>query len=120
MIKTTVTKIFRFETAHQLTDSYSKECQAIHGHSYKCEVTFEGLVDPVTGMVIDFKLLKEIVKPIIDTYDHSFYTKDTFNGKNPTAENMADDIFWKIRAKTLLIKQVRLWETETGYVTVGY
>lgn len=119
MLKTTVTKIFKFEAAHQLTDSYSKECQEIHGHSYTCEVTFEGLVDPVTGMVLDFKLLKEIVEPIIDEYDHKFFTEKSY-GKNPTAENMANDIFWAIRDKTLLIKQVRLWETATGYVTVGY
>jgi 6-pyruvoyltetrahydropterin/6-carboxytetrahydropterin synthase len=119
MIKTRVTKIFRFETAHQLTDSYSKECQEIHGHSYKCEVTFEGPIDPVTGMVIDFKLVKEIVDPIIKKYDHKFFTKESYC-KNPTAENMAEDIFWSIRDATLLIVKVKLWETETGFVTVGY
>jgi 6-pyruvoyltetrahydropterin/6-carboxytetrahydropterin synthase len=119
MIKTTVTKIFKFEMAHQLTDSYSKECQEIHGHGYTAEITFEGPVDPVTGMVMDFKQLKEIVQPIIDSFDHKFFTKESY-GMNPTAENMANDIFWKIREKTLLIRQVRLWETDTGYVTVGY
>jgi 6-pyruvoyltetrahydropterin/6-carboxytetrahydropterin synthase len=119
MIKTQVTKIFKFETAHQLTDSYSKECQEIHGHSYKLEVTFEGPIDPITGMVIDFKLIKEIVQPIVDYFDHSFFTKENYN-QNPTAENMANDIFWKIREETLLIVKVKLWETETGFVTVGY
>lgn len=119
MIKTTVTKIFKFEAAHQLTDSYSKECQEIHGHSYTCEVTFEGQVDPVTGMVMDFKLVKEIVDPIIKQYDHKFFTTENYC-KNPTAENMANDIFWAIREKTLSIIKVKLWETETGFVTVGY
>jgi 6-pyruvoyltetrahydropterin/6-carboxytetrahydropterin synthase len=119
MTKTTVTKIFKFEAGHQLSDCYSKECLRPHGHGYVCEVTLEGPVDPITGMVIDFKQLKEIVKPIIDSYDHNFFTKESY-GKNPTAENMANDIFWKIREKTLLIKQVKLWETDTGFVTVGY
>lgn len=119
MIKTQVTKIFKFETGHQLSNCYSKECMQPHGHGYKCEITLEGLIDSSTGMVIDFKELKEIVQPIIDQYDHKFFTEESY-GKNPTAENMATDIFWKIREKTLLIKNVRLWETDTGYVDVGY
>lgn len=119
MLKTTMTKIFKFEMAHQLTDSYSQECQEIHGHSYSVEVTLEGPIDPVTGMIMDFKKLKEIVKPIIDSYDHKFFTKESY-GANPTAENMANDIFWKIRKKTLLIIKIRLWETDTGYVEVSY
>ncbi|HUJ24138.1 MAG TPA: 6-carboxytetrahydropterin synthase, partial [Bryobacteraceae bacterium] len=32
-----------------------------HGHNYVLEVTLEGRPDPVTGMVIDLKKLKEIV-----------------------------------------------------------
>lgn len=122
-MKTSVTKIITLETAHQLTDSYSHECQTIHGHSYKCEVTFEGEVDPETGMIIDFKKIKEILQPVHDKYDHHFFTKDTFNGINPTAENMAKDIFEMVRfgsTPQTLIKRVRLWETATCYAEVGY
>jgi 6-pyruvoyltetrahydropterin/6-carboxytetrahydropterin synthase len=117
MLKTQVTKIFKFEAGHQLENSFTKECESPHGHSYKVEVTFEGRVYTDTGMVIDFGELKQIVKPIIDEYDHKFFTKENY-GKNPTAENMASDIFWKIREKTLMIKQVKLWETDTSYVIV--
>ncbi len=119
MIKTTVTKIFKFEAGHQLSECFDESCKHQHGHGYKCEVTLEGPVDPITGMVMDFKMLKEIVKPIIDEYDHKFFTTESY-GKNPTAENFANDIFWKIREKTLLVTKVRLWETDSGYVTVGY
>ena len=106
-MRTSVTKIIKLETAHQLTDSYSKECQTIHGHSYKCEVMFEGNVDPKTGMIIDFKKIKEILQPVHDKYDHKFFTKETFGGENPTAENMARDIFNMIRNESLLVKRVR-------------
>lgn len=118
-MKTSVTKIVKFEMAHQLTDCYSEECKQIHGHSYRLEVTFEGAVDPDTGMIIDFKKIKEYLQPIIRRYDHKFLTKESY-GKNPTAENMAMDIFNGIRGQTFMIKTVRLWETETGYATVSY
>lgn len=123
IMKTSVTKSITLETAHQLTDSYSKECQTMHGHSYKCEVTFEGEVDRETGMIIDFKKIKEILQPVHDKYDHKNFTKATFNGQNPTAENMARDIFEMVRfgsTPATLIKRVRLWETATCYAEVGY
>lgn len=64
-----------FEAAHRLydVDTYSEECRNnIHGHSYK--VTFIIGRDELNsaGMVIDFKLLKKVLKSEIeDVYDHS-------------------------------------------------
>lgn len=118
-MKTSVTKIVKFEMGHQLVNCYSEECKSSHGHSYKLAVTFEGDVHPVTGMVMDFKQIKEILQPIINRYDHKFLTAESY-GKNPTAENMAMDIFRAIRQQTLMITKVRLWETDTGYAEVTY
>jgi len=121
-MKTCLTKIIKFETAHQLTDSYSKECQNIHGHSYKAEVIFEGEIQEETGMIVDFKILNEALKPVLNKYDHKFFTKETY-GKNPTAENMAWDIFNTIKKNPkvgLLLVKVKLWETETCAVEVCY
>jgi len=121
-MKTSLTKVIKFETAHQLTDSYSKECQNIHGHSYKAEVTFEGEVHEETGMIVDFKFIKESLEPVLDKYDHKFFTKETY-GKNPTAENMAWDIFNIIKNNPnvgILLTKVKLWETETCAIEIGY
>jgi len=117
-MKTSVTKIFTFEMAHQLTSCYSGECKNTHGHSYKLEVQFEGDLNE-DGMIMDFKKMKEYVQPIVDEYDHSFLTEESF-GKNPTAENMVYDIFSRIRFKTFLVKKVRLWETATCYAEIAY
>ena len=117
-MKHSVTKIIKFETAHVLTESYSKECQTPHGHSYKCEVTFEGDLDK-SGMIMDFKRMKEILQPVVDKYDHKMFSEDNF-GTNPTAENMCMDIFDMVRNQTMLIKRVRLWETDTCYAEIGY
>ena len=76
----TVQTTISFEAAHRLygVDTYSTECRdSVHGHSYKvCVVLGKGeLLD--SGMVIDFKLLKKIVKETIhDKYDHSLILRD--------------------------------------------
>lgn len=118
-MKTSVTKIMKFEMGHQLENCYSEECKSPHGHGYRLECTFEGDINPVSGMVMDFKQIKEILEPIIAEYDHKFLTVSTY-GKNPTAENMALDIFQAIRLQTLMITKVQLWETDTGFVEVTY
>ena len=70
-----LTKEFKFEMAHALY-GYDGLCANLHGHSYKLLVTVRGGVkneeEPKQGMVIDFSVLKSIVKSlIISKYDHS-------------------------------------------------
>lgn len=71
-----ITKEFQFEMAHALL-GYDGPCKNIHGHSYKLDVTVLGSVkentsDSDEGMVIDFGIIKTLVKElIVDEYDHS-------------------------------------------------
>lgn len=59
-----------FEAAHLLND-YDGGCGNLHGHSYKIEVTLEGLQHSESwGMVMDFNNLKKIIKSIVP--DHKF------------------------------------------------
>lgn len=69
-----------------------------HGHNYVLEVWVEGDVDPLTGFVIDLKVLKEIIhNEIIERFDHRNLNLDCpeFKHINPTAENIAM-VIWKI------------------------
>lgn len=124
-MKTSVTKIFKFEMAHQLETCESEDCKQIHGHSYKCEITFTGFGINKDGMICDFKILKNLVDPIIEKYDHTFLTKENF-GLNPTAENLAWEIWKTVTVKLseyaggliLFVDKLVLWETDTCYVTV--
>jgi 6-pyruvoyltetrahydropterin/6-carboxytetrahydropterin synthase len=76
MSKIRITKEFKFEMAHALR-GYDGPCKNIHGHSYELFVTVTGkpekdIASPHNGMVIDFKLLKNIVREnIIDDFDHA-------------------------------------------------
>ena len=66
-----ITKIYNFEGSHVVRNCTSHRCShSVHGHSYKVEVEFEGKYLDNAGMLIDFGLLKEYVKPFIDTFDH--------------------------------------------------
>ena len=67
-----------------------------HGHNYRLEVTLEGEPDPVTGMVIDLKDLKQVLeREIMARFDHRDLNRDTpyFEKAPPTPENFATLIF---------------------------
>ena len=79
-----------------------------HGHNYVVEVSLEGEPDPVTGMVMDLKELKEILqREVLDVYDHRFlnYEVPPFDRVVPTAENIAIDI-WR-RLEPQLVRTAR-------------
>jgi len=67
-----ISKIFKFEMAHKLSESYTKKCQHIHGHSYTLEVYVEAETTNLEGVVLDYTYLKEIVDPYIKLLDHNF------------------------------------------------
>lgn len=69
-----------------------------HGHNYVLEVWVEGEVDPLTGFVIDLKILKEIIQnDIIERFDHRNLNLDCpeFKHINPTAENISM-VIWNL------------------------
>jgi len=92
-----------------------------HGHNYELIVKVTGDIDPVTGYVIDMKLLSDLInKWVIEKMDHKNLNLDVteFKYMNPTAENMAMVIFSILREKidARFELQVRLYETERNYV----
>ena len=133
-----ITKEFKFEMAHAL-HGYDGLCKNIHGHSYKLFVTVKGEIkhDPGNakdGMVLDFDILKSIVKPeIINKYDHSLvlnansphseidlsaFEKVFFLPYQPTSENLVTDFALKIKSKLpqeIELYKVVLSETATSF-----
>lgn len=115
-MKVSVTKCFGFEAAHHLP-KYDGACSRLHGHSYKLQVTVSGSVDEATGMIIDFNVLKTVVKEkVVDRYDHQ-YLNEFFS--NPTAEIMVQSIFKELSVAFskmgLTVDSVKLWETESSF-----
>lgn len=96
-----------------------------HGHNFVLEVTIEGNPDPLTGMVIDLKLLKDILdEEVVEPMDHRFlnYEVPPFDKVVPTTENVAAEIWRRLEArlsgKDAALSKVRLYETPDLYVDV--
>ena len=94
-----------------------------HGHNYVVEVSLEGVPDPVTGMVLDLKELKEILnREILEPFDHRFlnYEVPPFDRIVPTTENIAQDIWRRLEPRlnggTHRLHAVRVYETPDLYV----
>ena len=94
-----------------------------HGHNYVLEVTVAGDVDPVHGMVMDLKELKQIINDeVVEVYDHRFLNHEVppFDRVIPTPENIAKDVWRRleppVRGRDCRLHGVRLYETPDLYV----
>lgn len=58
-----------FSSAHFITLA-GHQCESLHGHNYRIGVTVEGGVDPECAFVVDFSVLKRIVRPYVQAVDH--------------------------------------------------
>lgn len=129
-----ITRKIEFSASHicrspQLSDEENQRLFGMaanphgHGHNYVVEVSLEGEPDPVTGMVLDLKELKEILtREIVDPYDHRFLNHEVppFDHVVPTTENIARDIWRRLEAHlsdaTKRLHAVRVYETPDLYV----
>ncbi|MBD0254575.1 MAG: 6-carboxytetrahydropterin synthase [Cytophagales bacterium] len=92
-----------------------------HGHNYELIVRVVGEPDPVTGYVMDMKVLSDLIKEhVTDKFDHKNLNLDTdeFKDLNPTAENISITIYNLLR-KHIDPKfdlKITLYETERNFV----
>ena len=95
-----------------------------HGHNYVVEVAIAGEPDPVTGMILDLKRLKEILEVrVLDVYDHRLLNREVqlFGRMVPTVENIAIDIWNRLVARIddtgrARLHSVRVHETNELFV----
>jgi 6-pyruvoyltetrahydropterin/6-carboxytetrahydropterin synthase len=75
-----------------------------HGHSYVCDVTVEGLIDPTTGFAVDLGKLDIILaEEVTSRFDHRNINVEVPEFADglmvPTGENLARFIFDKLAAR---------------------
>jgi 6-pyruvoyltetrahydropterin/6-carboxytetrahydropterin synthase len=58
-----------FASAHFITFK-GHQCESLHGHNYRVGVAVEGTVDSECLFVLDFSVLKQITRRLVDTIDH--------------------------------------------------
>ena len=78
-----------FSSGHYLRN-YQGKCENPHGHNYKVFVTLAGAELDEAGLLLDFKLLKQVMRPVVDRLDHQMINDlEPFNEElNPSAENL--------------------------------
>jgi 6-pyruvoyltetrahydropterin/6-carboxytetrahydropterin synthase len=88
-----------FSAAHRLV-GYPGHCANPHGHNWEVEVFVRGRKLNKTGILVDFKQLKEEVRRILGEVDHSDLNKQkAFRKQNPSSENIARFLYTRLSAK---------------------
>ena len=113
-----------FSSGHYLRN-YRGKCENPHGHNYKVRLKLAGAELDEAGLLLDFKLLKQVMRPIIERIDHQMLNDiEPFTELNPSAENLAkyffDEANLQLKGMTagrVQVKNCTIWETDTTTAT---
>jgi 6-pyruvoyltetrahydropterin/6-carboxytetrahydropterin synthase len=109
-----------FSSGHALR-GYRGKCENVHGHNYRVRVTVEGPQLDSIGLLVDFTLLKQVMREIIGRLDHQFINDlEPFRAVNPSAENLAKYFYDEMQRGLqnlppgARITDATIWETDTS------
>jgi 6-pyruvoyltetrahydropterin/6-carboxytetrahydropterin synthase len=116
-------------TAEKNAEVYGSDyTTAGYGHNFILEAFLEGLVDPVTGMVVNLKEVDAWLRAVTEPLDHHFLNNDVawFQERVPTAENVAVYCFDRLAEQLekadrpdLRLMKIRLYEGRDFWVDCG-
>jgi 6-pyruvoyltetrahydropterin/6-carboxytetrahydropterin synthase len=109
-----------FSSGHYLRN-YKGKCEKPHGHNYRVRVTLSGEELDHAGLLLDFKDLKEVLRPVVNYLDHQMMNElEPFTTLNPSAENIAKYFYEQtnqhlkgISKGRVRVKDITIWETDT-------
>ncbi|HKP13409.1 MAG TPA: 6-carboxytetrahydropterin synthase QueD [Blastocatellia bacterium] len=105
---------FRFESAHRLPNvPADHKCARLHGHSFVCEVTVRGEVNPQTGWFTDYGDIADAFEPLRLRLDH-YYLNEIDGLENATSENLARWIWERLEGRLAGLHRVTIRETCTS------
>ena len=110
-----------FSSGHYLRNYYGK-CENPHGHNYRVLVTLAGEQLDDAGLLLDFKLLKQVMRPVVEYLDHRMINDlEPFTTLNPSAENLAKYFYdqtatqlHEMTAGRVHVKDCTVFETDTS------
>ena len=74
-----------FSSGHYLRN-YKGKCENPHGHNYKVRITLCGSELDAAGLLLDFRDLKQVMRPVIDRIDHQMLNDlEPFTTINPSS-----------------------------------
>jgi 6-pyruvoyltetrahydropterin/6-carboxytetrahydropterin synthase len=105
-----------FASAHNLMH-YQGDCENLHGHNWKVDVTVTAQNLDKAGLGIDFKKLKAETKALLKTLDHKYLNElGPFKEVSPSSENIARYIYQEL-SRTLnndniKVESITVWESD--------
>jgi 6-pyruvoyltetrahydropterin/6-carboxytetrahydropterin synthase len=111
-----------FSSGHFLRDYHGK-CENPHGHNYRVLITLTGQELEPNGLLLDFKLLKQVLHPTVQYLDHNMINDlPPFTTLNPSAENLAKFFFdrtagelQRMTSGRVRVKDCTIYETDTSF-----
>jgi 6-pyruvoyltetrahydropterin/6-carboxytetrahydropterin synthase len=105
-----------FAAAHNLLH-YQGDCENLHGHNWKVEVTVGANQLDRSGLGVDFKVLKRETKKVLESLDHTYLNQlPDFQQVSPSSENIARYLFEKLAAVlndgNVRVEKVNVWESD--------
>lgn len=107
-----------FAAAHNLLN-YQGDCENLHGHNWKVEVTVGAVNLDKAGLGIDFKTLKARTKELLSLLDHKYLNElDCFDGQSPSSENISRFLYHELSKvlndDNVTVEMVTVWESDNA------
>ena len=109
-----------FSSAHFITMK-GHHCEALHGHNYRVGIAVEGPLDAESLFVIDFSVIKQIARRLVDAIDHRVLLP-TGNPKidamrvdevRAAVNRIVDQVEGKLKEHTDDARRLRILKVET-------
>ena len=111
-----------FAAAHNLLN-YQGDCENLHGHNWKVEVTVQTATLDEAGLGIDFKILKKHTREIMAQLDHKYLNDlEAFQGVSPSSEKISKFIYDCLCSglagyDDVTVEKITVWESDNAYAS---
>jgi len=107
-----------FAAAHNLIN-YQGDCENLHGHNWKVEVTVTARELDQAGLAIDFKVLKRETNALLDELDHKYVNQHHFfQDISPSSENISRYLFQELSKRlndhNVKVERIGVWESDNA------
>ncbi len=106
-----------FSSAHSLRE-YEGNCERVHGHNWKVEVTVTCETLDGRGIAVDFKDLKGLLREVVAFLDHrNLNDIEPFDKINPSSENIARHIYSSFKEgvpEHVSVRKVTVFESDSA------
>lgn len=107
-----------FAAAHNLIN-YQGDCENLHGHNWKVEVTVTASELDQAGLAIDFKVLKKETNALLDELDHKYVNQHHFfQDISPSSENISRFLYHELSKRlnngNITVERIGVWESDNA------